>query len=104
MNKNTGATIGVLFVLFCCLYTCSSDKRKEKAAIWKSGYYEGYEDGREGISKSSIHFGPDEMPPQYGRGDEIEPSKSDYKRQYEAYLAGWRDFKMGQPYNDNPPE
>ena len=109
MIKNIGGTIIVLFVLFLWIDGSRSNIRKEKAAIWKAGYYEGYDDAREGIGENSINFGPDEMPDVQVSWDgesweSPNPSKSDYELQYEAYLAGWRDFKVGQPYNANPPE
>lgn len=92
MKNSTTATIVTVLVIGCLLYTKGFDQKKEEESLWELGYWEGYEEAREGVGKNSIHYGPD-----------VDATKSKLKIVWESYRTGWADFKEGRPYNSNPP-
>ena len=101
MKSSTTANIGTVFAIVCILYTCGFEKRKEEESIWKDGYAEGYREAEEGVREGSIDFGPDTQPSHWGEGD---APKKFYRLQFQAYTAGYEDFKQGFPFNNTPPE
>ena len=63
-----------------------------KEKLWEKGYWEGYEEAKEGLGQNSIHYGP-----------AVDGTKSELKIVWKGYRAGRADFKEGRPYNSNPP-
>ena len=83
---------GVLIVISLCIFSTSCFDDGSRKSFWEKGYWEGYEEAKEGLGKNSIHYGPD-----------LDGTKSKLKIAWEAYRTGWTDFKAGRPYNSKMP-